>query len=128
MLPAHVVAAHHDKACRLQDPKGEVAKNFRVPGFRGSVSFITSMTKAFCADCNRLRLMADGNLKVQSLHLSWSCGPSISYEQCCLASKASAHLLSEEESRFSTDARIAGLSQVYAACVFETQGQTMSAS
>ena len=53
--------------CR-QDPKGEVAKNFRVPGFRGSVSFITSMTKAFCADCNRLRLMADGNLKV-------SCSP-----------------------------------------------------
>ena len=50
--------------CCLQDPKGEVAKNFRVPGFRGSVSFITSMTKAFCADCNRLRLMADGNLKV----------------------------------------------------------------
>lgn len=47
-----------------QDPKGEVAKNFRMPGFKGSVSFITSMTKAFCADCNRLRLMADGNLKV----------------------------------------------------------------
>ena len=47
-----------------QDPSGEVAKNFRIPGFRGSVSFITSMTKAFCADCNRLRLMADGNLKV----------------------------------------------------------------
>lgn len=53
-------------AALLQDPKGEVAKNFRVPGFRGSVSFITSMTKAFCSDCNRLRLMADGNLKVQS--------------------------------------------------------------
>ncbi|EIE21586.1 molybdenum cofactor biosynthesis prote [Coccomyxa subellipsoidea C-169] len=49
---------------RCLDPRGEVAKNFRVPGFKGSVSFITSMTKAFCADCNRLRLMADGNLKV----------------------------------------------------------------
>lgn len=46
------------------DPVGEVAKNFFVPGFSGSVSFITSMTSAFCADCNRLRLMADGNLKV----------------------------------------------------------------
>jgi hypothetical protein len=52
-----------DVACFWQDPRGEVAKNFRVAGFRGSVSFITSMTKAFCADCNRLRLMADGNLK-----------------------------------------------------------------
>lgn len=36
----------------------------QVPGFRGSVSFITSMTRAFCSDCNRLRVMADGALKV----------------------------------------------------------------
>ena len=50
-----------------QDPSGEVAKNFRVPGFVGTVSFVTSMTKAFCGDCNRLRLMADGNLKVRGL-------------------------------------------------------------
>lgn len=49
---------------RLDDPSGEVAKNFRLPGFRGSVSFITSMTHAFCGDCNRLRLLADGALKV----------------------------------------------------------------
>ena len=48
-----------------QDPSGEGAKNFRVPGFVGTVSFVTSMTKAFCGDCNRLRLMADGNLKVR---------------------------------------------------------------
>ena len=34
---------------RCADPRGEVAKNFRVPGFRGTVSFITSMTKAFCS-------------------------------------------------------------------------------
>jgi cyclic pyranopterin phosphate synthase len=49
---------------RLADPRGEVAKNFRVPGFRGSVSFITSMTTHFCGECNRLRLLADGSLKV----------------------------------------------------------------
>lgn len=48
----------------LQNPRSEVAKNFHIPGFKGSVSFITSMTHAFCSDCNRLRLMADGNLKV----------------------------------------------------------------
>jgi hypothetical protein len=50
----------------LQDASGEVAKNFRVPGFRGSVSFVTSMTQAFCGDCNRLRLLADGNLKARA--------------------------------------------------------------
>eukprot|EP00873_Tetraselmis_striata_P044321 jgi/Tetstr1/464585/TSEL_009341.t1 len=49
---------------RCNDPKGEVAKNFRVNGFTGTVSFITSMTSNFCSDCNRIRLMADGNLKV----------------------------------------------------------------
>ncbi len=55
---------------RLQDPAGEVAKNFSIPGFKGSVSFITSMTHAFCGDCNRLRLLADGALKV-GLWLYW---------------------------------------------------------
>ena len=49
---------------RQNDPQGEVAKNFSLPGHCGSVSFITSMTSAFCGDCNRLRLMADGNFKV----------------------------------------------------------------
>ena len=49
---------------RCADPRGEVAKNFTLPGFAGSVSFISSMTEHFCSDCNRLRLMADGNLKV----------------------------------------------------------------
>ena len=49
---------------RLDDGYGEVAKNYRVSGFVGSVSFITSMTSAFCGECNRIRLMADGNIKV----------------------------------------------------------------
>jgi cyclic pyranopterin phosphate synthase len=49
---------------RLQDHHTDTAKNFQVPGFKGTVSFITSMTQHFCAGCNRLRLLADGNLKV----------------------------------------------------------------
>ncbi|KAI8104326.1 hypothetical protein M9434_002884 [Picochlorum sp. BPE23] len=53
-----------DGLVRFADGHGEVAKNFRVPGFKGSVSFITSMTSQFCGDCNRVRLMADGNIKV----------------------------------------------------------------
>lgn len=59
-----IVESHFGSLERCLDPKGEVAKNFRLPGFTGSVSFITSMTKAFCSECTRLRLMADGNLKV----------------------------------------------------------------
>ncbi|XP_024378971.1 GTP 3',8-cyclase, mitochondrial isoform X1 [Physcomitrium patens] len=49
---------------RLKDHPTDTAKNFRVEGYLGTVSFITSMTQHFCSGCNRLRLMADGNLKV----------------------------------------------------------------
>ncbi|XP_066531398.1 molybdenum cofactor biosynthesis protein 1 isoform X1 [Hoplias malabaricus] len=40
------------------------AKAFRVPGFQGQLGFITSMSDNFCGSCNRLRITADGNLKV----------------------------------------------------------------
>ncbi|PWA44137.1 cofactor of nitrate reductase and xanthine dehydrogenase 2 [Artemisia annua] len=49
---------------RIQDHPTETAKNFTIDGHRGTVSFITSMTNHFCSGCNRLRLLADGNLKV----------------------------------------------------------------
>lgn len=49
---------------RLQDDPTDTAKNFSIDGHEGRVSFITSMTEHFCAGCNRLRLLADGNLKV----------------------------------------------------------------
>lgn len=42
----------------------DTATVWRVPGYVGSVGFIHSMTQPFCSTCNRLRLTADGNLKV----------------------------------------------------------------
>ncbi len=42
---------------------GAVAKDFSIPGFEGTVSFVTSMSDSFCGTCNRLRLTADGNIK-----------------------------------------------------------------
>ncbi|KAL8864922.1 MAG: hypothetical protein Q9198_009564 [Flavoplaca austrocitrina] len=44
--------------------QNETSKTWQVPGFRGRVGFITSMTENFCGTCNRLRITADGNLKV----------------------------------------------------------------
>ena len=41
-----------------------VAKEFSVQGGNVQVGFITSMTEHFCGDCNRIRLTADGQLKV----------------------------------------------------------------
>lgn len=49
---------------RLQDHLTDTAKNFKINGHLGTVSFITSMTEHFCSGCNRLRLLADGNFKV----------------------------------------------------------------
>ncbi len=43
---------------RLEDPWGEVAKNFQAPGHAGTVSFITSMTSHFCGECNRCAPLA----------------------------------------------------------------------
>lgn len=43
---------------------GAVGKDFAIEGFAGSIGFVTSMTDSFCGDCNRLRLTADGQIKV----------------------------------------------------------------
>jgi cyclic pyranopterin phosphate synthase len=49
---------------KVQDHKNDTSKTFEIPGFRGRVGFITSMTHNFCGSCNRLRITGDGNLKV----------------------------------------------------------------
>lgn len=47
----------------LPGARGDVAKDFALGGYTGTVSFITSMTDSFCDSCNRLRLTADGGIK-----------------------------------------------------------------
>ncbi|KAL8906671.1 MAG: hypothetical protein Q9171_006174 [Xanthocarpia ochracea] len=47
-----------------EEGKNETSKTWQVPGFRGKIGFITSMSENFCGTCNRLRITADGNLKV----------------------------------------------------------------
>jgi len=39
------------------------ARYFAFAGHRGTLGFISAMSDHFCADCNRLRLTADGRLK-----------------------------------------------------------------
>ena len=43
---------------------GAAAKDFRIEGFTGSISFIPSMSDHFCDACNRLRLTADGSVNI----------------------------------------------------------------
>jgi cyclic pyranopterin phosphate synthase len=49
------------------DPSA-VGKSFALEGHAATVSFVSSMTESFCADCNRLRLTADGNIKACLFH------------------------------------------------------------
>ena len=39
------------------------AEYYEFTGFKGSVGFISAISHAFCGDCNRVRLTADGMLK-----------------------------------------------------------------
>lgn len=41
----------------------DVAKEFSVQGFAGTVGFVTSMTDSFCGGCDRLRVTATGALR-----------------------------------------------------------------
>jgi cyclic pyranopterin phosphate synthase len=49
---------------KASDAVDDTTKHWRVPGYQGTVGFITSMTSDFCSTCTRLRITADGNLKV----------------------------------------------------------------
>ena len=45
-------------------PRTGPAKAFRFPGATGSIGFITPLSHTFCAECNRLRLTARGDLRL----------------------------------------------------------------
>ncbi|SAM01816.1 hypothetical protein [Absidia glauca] len=49
---------------KCKDDAHDTTKLYKVPGYLGSVGFITSMTNHFCHTCNRIRITADGNIKV----------------------------------------------------------------
>jgi len=59
-----VIEKDHPKLVRVDTGPNDTARSYRCEGYKGTVSFITSMSKAFCSSCNRLRMTADGNLKV----------------------------------------------------------------
>ena len=45
-------------------PRTGPARAFRLPGAAGTIGFITPLSHTFCADCNRLRLTARGELRL----------------------------------------------------------------
>lgn len=59
-----IIRAKYPDLERIGDAANDTSKAYKVPGYQGQVGFITSMSEHFCGSCNRLRLTADGHLKV----------------------------------------------------------------
>jgi len=55
---------HYPEIARAADQLNDTARSWTIPGYRGSFGFISSMSDHFCATCNRLRITADGQIKV----------------------------------------------------------------
>ncbi|KAF8665443.1 hypothetical protein AX16_000462 [Volvariella volvacea WC 439] len=58
------ITARHPTATPALDEPNDTARSWRIPGYRGSFGFISSMSDHFCGTCNRLRITADGQIKV----------------------------------------------------------------
>ncbi|KIM47478.1 hypothetical protein M413DRAFT_200931 [Hebeloma cylindrosporum] len=58
------IKARHPEVRRAPDELNDTARSWSIPGYQGSFGFISSMSDHFCASCNRLRITADGQIKV----------------------------------------------------------------
>jgi cyclic pyranopterin phosphate synthase len=48
----------------IETPPGDPARVWKIPGAAGTVGFISPVSAPFCAFCNRIRLTADGKLRL----------------------------------------------------------------
>lgn len=61
------LATLHSNLQRAPDELNDTARSWKIPGYRGSFGFISSMSDHFCSSCNRLRITADGQIKVRRI-------------------------------------------------------------
>lgn len=48
---------------KLSDGHNFISRGYKVKGYKGQFGVISTVTKPFCSECNRIRLTADGKLK-----------------------------------------------------------------
>lgn len=58
------LTGHYPNLYRASDELNDTARSWKIPGYTGSFGFISSMSDHFCSSCNRLRVTADGQIKV----------------------------------------------------------------
>jgi molybdenum cofactor biosynthesis enzyme MoaA len=90
MVPSSVllerIQREYPTAQKAHDELNDTARSYEIPGYQGSFGFISSMSDHFCGSCNRLRLTADGQIKVSGLQVEMNhqCGALTSWNQICL--------------------------------------------
>ena len=62
------IARRYPLIPRVRPEAHTTAREYVISGFAGTVSFVTALSAGFCHGCNRLRLTADGALKVCLFH------------------------------------------------------------
>lgn len=55
----------------LYSGQGSTAKVYAIEGFRGTIGFVSPISRSFCASCDKLRLTSDGRLR-SCLHSSYT--------------------------------------------------------
>lgn len=57
--------AHYQErnVLRIEDKPNDTAVNYKIKGYKGSFSVISTITNPFCSTCNRIRLTANGRIK-----------------------------------------------------------------
>ncbi|PWN24142.1 molybdenum cofactor biosynthesis prote [Microstroma glucosiphilum] len=58
------LSARHSNIERHVDSANDTTRHYTIPNHRGRFGFISSMTDHFCGSCNRVRVLADGGMKV----------------------------------------------------------------
>ncbi|BGO96905.1 putative Molybdopterin cofactor biosynthetic protein [Rhodotorula toruloides ATCC 204091] len=58
------LTALHPTLTHIPTHKSDTTRHYAVPGWKGKFGFISSMTDHFCGGCSRLRVGADGGMKV----------------------------------------------------------------
>jgi molybdenum cofactor biosynthesis enzyme MoaA len=71
----------HPTVAKVSDATNDTARSYRVPGYMGTFGFISSMSDHFCSTCNRLRITADGQIKVR--HPLTILAPMVTHDSRC---------------------------------------------
>lgn len=59
-----IIERKHGKLIQRDAPLGDPARIYQIPGAVGTIGFISPVSQPFCSFCNRIRLTADGKLRL----------------------------------------------------------------